>query len=143
MNTETLTTKSKVSLKPNESAISRKNRVEIVNEIIKEISNRGRKFFHHKGKVAELVDRGKIYYRAEYGDKATICVSIPDYTQPKGWFHGGTLWRLVQEFRDYINDGNKRECSGLYSPHWGYMEEDMKAIREFAIQKGFLIANNN
>lgn len=122
---------------------TREERVKIVNEIIKEIAGRGRKFFYHDGKIAELVDKGRIYYKAEYGNKPLMCLSIPDTRQPKGWFHGGTLMRLTREFRDFIKNGKRREGSGLYSPHWGYPTEDMKEIRKLAIQLNYLIEPKN
>lgn len=117
----------------------RVNRVNIVNEIIKEIASRGRKFFYNEGKTAELVDKGKIYYKAEYGKIEMICLSVPSYNSPKGWFHGGTLLHLVKEFRDYIKNGEEKEYSALMSPHWGYPEQDMLAIREKASQLGYLV----
>jgi hypothetical protein len=121
--------------------IERQNRVKIVNEIIKEISTRGRKFFNNEGRVAELVDKGKIFYKAEYGKIEMICLSVPDYRRPKGWFHGGTLLALTKEFREYIKKGDIHQIkySGLNSPHWGYPEQDMKLIREKAIQLGYAI----
>ena len=120
-------------------AVSRKERVEIVNNIIKEIASRGRKFFYHEGKVAELVDfNGKIYYRAEYGKKELICLTIPEYRSPSGWFHGGTLLKLTKDFREFIKTGKPYEYSPIYSPHWGYPESDMKEIRQYARALGFL-----
>lgn len=118
--------------------ISRKERVNAVNNIIKEISIRGRKFFTNNNNVAEIVDNGRIYYKAEYGKTKMICLSIPEYRTPKGWFHGGTLLQLVKEFSWYIKYGESREYSALKSPHWGYPEEDMTSIRNLAIELGFL-----
>jgi hypothetical protein len=120
-------------------ADARKSRVEIVNQIINEIAGRGRKFFYHKGKTAEIVDLGRIYYKAEFGSIEYVCLSVPAYRKPKGWFHGGTLFQLCKEFRDFIKDGKKNESSVLYSPHWGYPESDMKAIQEIAKQLNYLI----
>ena len=116
----------------------RAGRTLIVNELILEISKRGRRFFNHEGKVAEIVDKGKIYYKAEYGKKEFICLSVASYRTPRGWFHGGTLLSLVQEFRSYIKHGVPREYSAILSPHWGYPEEDMIAIQKLAFSLGFL-----
>lgn len=118
--------------------VGRKERVNTVNTIMKEISNCGRNFFKYERLTAQLVDRGKIYYKAEYGKKKFICLTLPPYRSPRGWFHGGTLLSLVQEFRDYIKDGHSREYSALKSPHWGYPEKDMESIRTLAVQLGFL-----
>lgn len=117
----------------------REKRVEIVNQIIKEIAARGRNFFYHEGKIAELVDlNGKIYYKAEYGKKELICLSIPEYKHPAGWFHGGTLFKLTKDFRDFIKNGNPFICSPIYSKHWGYPESDMNEIITFCEKIGFL-----
>ncbi len=116
----------------------RSNRVHVVNQIINEISVRGRKFFHYNGKTAEIIDKGRIYYKTEYGSKEFVCLSIPPYRQPKGWYHGGTLLHLVKEFRDFIKVGEVKDHSALYSPHWGYPEEDMLAIRNKAKELGYM-----
>jgi len=120
--------------------ISRPERVIIVNSIMKEIASQGRRFFYNDGRIAELVDKGRIYYKAEYGTKELICLSIPDYRNPKGWFHGGTLRHLVKEFRDFIKNGEPKEYgySGLFSPHWGYPDADMEIIRNKAIELGYI-----
>lgn len=122
---------------------NRQQRVNAVNEIINEIANRGRNFFRYEGLIAQIVDKGKIYYKSEYGKKKLICLTIPEYRTPKGWFHGGTLLSLVQEFRDYIKDGKPREYSALKSPHWGYPEDDMESIRIFSVKIGFLKPENH
>jgi len=132
----------KKNLKRTAVAIQRKARVNIVNEIIKEIAGRGRKFFHNDDNppvIAEMaVINGRFYYKAEYGEIKMINLSVPDYRKPKGWFHGGTLLSLVKEFREYIKDGQPREYSGLYSQHWGYPENEMEVIRAKAIQLGYI-----
>jgi hypothetical protein len=130
----------KKNLKKTTVAILRKSRVNTVNEIIKEIAGRGRKFFYNEGLIAEIaVVNGRFYYKAEYGEIKMINLSTPDYRKPKGWFHGGSLLALVKEFREYIKDGHPREYSGLYSSHWGYPEKEMEAIREKSVQLGYLL----
>ncbi len=51
-------------------ATEREERVIVVNKIIADIASRGRKFFHHDSRIAEIVDKGKIYYRAEWAVKS-------------------------------------------------------------------------
>lgn len=122
--------------------MSKTARVAIVNTIIKEIANRGRKFFRYEDRVAEMFVRGnKVYIRDEW--KGTeMCLSIPDHRKPKGWWHGGTMMGLVRDFRDYINTGgdtnHNHGYGGLYCQHWGYPEEDMKAIQDLAKSLGYL-----
>jgi hypothetical protein len=122
-----------------EAIISRQDRVIVVNKIMNEIANRGRRFFYMDGNFAEIIDKGRIYYKSEWGKVEMVCLSIPDYRKPKGFFHGHTLLCLVREFRDYIKTGEgKKQYSGLYSPYWGYHEEDMEAIRATAKELGYL-----
>ncbi len=121
---------------------TKEERLEIVNKIMKEISDRSRRFFHYNGKIAHLsIIKGKLYYHYEHSDDK-CCISIPEYKKPKGWNHGGTLWGLVKDFRDYINSGNDTNgeygYGGLFCTHWGYSKEDMIAIQQKAFELGYL-----
>ena len=126
---------------------SKEERIAIINAIIREIADRGRKFFRHGDNVAELFLRNnKVRYRCEYvpydHSPKEICLSIPEYQMPKGWYHGGTLRALVLDFRDFIQRGgftnHNHGYGGLYCPHWGYSAEDMQAIQQKAIDLGYL-----
>lgn len=131
--------KHKANLKKVKVAIERKNRVDIVNDIIKDISSRGRRFFYNDGVVAKLThEYGKTYYNAEWGEVKKICLTIPNYRTPKGWFHGGTLLNLVKEFNEFIKNGQPREYSVLFSEHWGYPDSDMVAIRKKAFELKYI-----
>jgi hypothetical protein len=146
-NTETLETKPTFG-KPVLSNSTKQQRVDIVNQIIKEIAARGRRFFHNKGQTAELfLKNNKVYYKCEWTSMqkqpvTQICLSIPTYRVPKGWFHGGTLKALCFDFRDFINTGkpsnHNHGYSGLYCPHWGYKATDMLEIQEKAKELGYL-----
>lgn len=124
----------------------KEKRIKVVNEIILEISSRGRNFFNYKGQVAELFLKGtKVYYKCEYVSPSgitEICLSVPEYRRLKGWYHGGTLKALCFDFRDYINTGDKTNHNhgygGLYCPYWGYPKEDMAAIQDKAKSLGYL-----
>jgi hypothetical protein len=116
-------------------------RIEIVNLIIKEISYRGRRFFHYEGQVAYIYkDGNKIWMRKEYLNKRDVCLSVK--YPPRNWHHGGTLWALTMDFKEYIQKGgdtnHKNGYGGLYCPHWGYAEEDMIIIQELAKELGYL-----
>jgi len=61
------------------------------------------------------------------------------------WQHfssGGTIKGLVLDFYDFISTGKKSNHNngygGLYCNHWGYSENDMKKIQEFAKSLGYL-----
>lgn len=122
--------------------MTKQQRIDIVNEIIKEISSRGRKFFMHDDKIAHLFLRnGRLYMKNEYNGK-DMCLNLPDYRKPKDWHHGGTLWGLTQDFRDFVLSGDdingENGYGGLYCPHWGYSSEDMEAIQAKAKELGYL-----
>lgn len=122
-------------------------RVVIVNEIIKEIASRGRKFFAHDDKVASLyLKNGKIWYKCEWVSQhdpiTEVCFSTPKYRRLKGFPHGGTMESLIRDFCDFIRNGgdtnHNNGYGGLYCPHWGYPDEDMKAIQAKAVELGYL-----
>lgn len=126
------------------SLLSREGRIKIVNEIIKEIALRGREFFLNK-KDADMAfifqKNGRIYMHNEY-NKKDMCLSTKNGYPPKHCHHGGTLWGLTKDFKDFILTGEKSNYNngygGLLCPHWGYPESDMKAIQEKAVSLGYL-----
>lgn len=124
---------------------NREQRMEAVNQVIKEIANRGRNFFYTSGKGQSYFflkgdKRKRLWFWDNYGGKVNPYPSsrMRDY----GFSEGGTLWGLVHDFREYILTGEhtngKNGYGGLYCPHWGYPDEDMNAIREVARNVGFL-----
>ena len=121
---------------------TRQERIDVVNEIITEISIRGRNFFNYNNSTALIFERnGKLYMSNEYNGEQ-MCLSTKFGYPPKYWHHGGTLWGLTKDFKDFIITGKKSNHNngygGLYCPHWGYSDEDMKAIQSKAIELGYL-----
>lgn len=121
---------------------TREARIVVVNEIIKEIAARSRKFFAGTFGVAEIFQKnGRLYMTSEYNG-TTMFLNTKYGYPPKGWHHGGTLWGLTKDFKDFIITGKKSNHNngygGLYSPHWGYSESDMLAIQEKAKMLGYL-----
>lgn len=121
---------------------SRQSRIDVVNEIIKEISTCGRNFFAYKNDTAYIfIKNGRLYMHNEYNGK-DMALSTKFGFPPKHWHHGGTLWGLTKDFKDFIVSGEKSNHNngygGLYCPHWGYPENDMKKIQEKAISLGYL-----
>lgn len=121
---------------------NRDQRIKIVNEIIKEIATRGRKFFAGQFGIAEIFQKnGRLYMKNEYNN-TEMCLSTKFGYKPKGWTHGGTIWGLTKDFKDFIMSGEK--CNGksgyggLFCPHWGYNVGDMKAIQSKAIELDYL-----
>ncbi|ERM19016.1 hypothetical protein [Brevibacillus laterosporus] len=124
--------------------LNKQQRIEIVNRIIKEISHRGRGFFYSKDKerTAYFVQGERtLWFIDEYTGIPIKMVKAQMYND-RGFSHGGTLWGLVNDFKDFINgddDANHNNgYGGLYCPHWGYPEEDMEAIQKYAIELGYL-----
>jgi hypothetical protein len=123
---------------------NRENRIKIVNEIIKKIASCGRCFFKNKDDLdmAYIFEKkGRLYMHNEY-NKAEMCLYTKHGYQPKKWHHGGTLWGLTKDFKEYIMTGqdtnHNNGYGGLYCQHWGYPESEMKAIQEKAKMLGYL-----
>ena len=123
---------------------TKEERLEAINLIISEISSRGRKFFCDKDTNREsyfyiTVNKNKrLWYMDKRGGKLNPSKIHKDYS----FSEGGTLWGLIHDFSEFILTGKytngKNGYGGLYCPHWGYSEEDMKAIRELAVKVGYL-----
>lgn len=127
-----------------QTKIERIDRVEIVNEIIKAIALNGRGFFLNKrdNDIAYIFQKnGKLYMHNEY-DKSKIYLHTKYGYPPHGFNHGGTMWALTKDFKEFIINGghtnNNNGYGGLYCPHWGYDESSMKVVRETASRLGYL-----
>lgn len=117
-------------------------RITTVNAIIEAIFTKGRRFFHHKGATAQITRKnGRLYMLNEYSGKE-MCLSTKFGYPPKGWTHGGTLWGLTEDFKEFTSNGKHSNGNngygGLYCPHWGYDKAEMEAIRRTAIDLGYL-----
>lgn len=124
------------------SLSTRKDRIEIVNQIISKIASLDRKFFECNGEVSRIFQRyGRLYMLNEYSRK-DMCLSTKYGHPPKGFTHGGTLWGLTKDFKEFIITGKKSNgengYGGLYSIHWGYSPESMEDIRQTAKVLGYL-----
>ncbi len=105
-------------------------------------------FFYNKmtdktGKI--ILKNNRLYYESEWHpewEKPLVTLSPKYGIQPRNFNHGGTLWGLMMDFKDFIQTGEKSNHNhgygGLYCPHWGYPEEDMKAIQAKAKELNYL-----
>lgn len=121
---------------------TKEERIVIVNKILLEISMRGRGFFSDLFGVATIYEKNKrLYMVNEYNGKH-MCLSTKYGRQPRSWTHGGTLWGLTKDFKEYIMTGEKcngeNGYGGLYCPHWGYPESDMGEIQKIAKELNYL-----
>jgi hypothetical protein len=115
-------------------------RMNKINELIEVISSVDRRFFYSKNKdrVGKFIEGNKLFYIDEYtGEKV-----YPYYSGRKKFSHGGTLWGLVNDFREWIITGKlsngKNGYGGLYCPHWGYTVEGMDKVVTKGKEIGFL-----
>lgn len=133
---------------PGSGPFERPERIELINRLIREIGSRGRHFFYskkHDRYSAFHWANGHLWYTDDYTGKPMLMEEGKEgktKDQKYAFSHGGTLWGLIQDFRDYIfgdDDSNHNNgYGGLYCPHWAYPEEDMEAIRKFAVDLGYL-----
>lgn len=107
-----------------------------VNQLIKSISDFGRRFFYNKqhDRVARMVigKAGHLYFVDDYSGK-------PIYTAYRGHWrgfsHGGTLRSLVQALADYVRTGKQLSMDWIgperfdQSNIWGYAADEMAKCR--------------
>ena len=130
---------------------TKEQRLADINELIKVIGSKDRKFFssHADEKnpntevfYAYFFIKGKSLYFVDAYTRKEIVMRVKDYEHPRFFSHGGTMWGLAKDFRDYILTGNytnhKHGYGGLYCPHWGYSEQSMQEIRSFAVSIGYI-----
>ncbi|MCU6798020.1 hypothetical protein OB236_38435 [Paenibacillus sp. WQ 127069] len=133
---------------PNSAPFRSPERIELVNRLIREIGDRGRQFLYskkHERYAAFHWANGRLWYTDDYTGTPMLMEEGKEgktREQKHAFSHGGTLWGLVNDFRDYIfgdDDANHNNgYGGLYCQHWGYPAEDIEAIREIAIELGYL-----
>lgn len=129
---------------PTENKLTLKmQRAEHVNQVIRIIADHGRRFFYNEARSRyasmEVDHRGKVWFIDDYSGKRIFTHETVWGGRWRGFTHGGTLRRLVEEFRDYIRTGAPLsrfylgpERSFDESNIWGYDEEGMRAVREQA-----------
>lgn len=119
-----------------EAGMAKRQRLGEANAVLVAISQRGRCFFAHQGRVSrfEIDLAGKLWLRDKYTWKR--CYVAYRYR----WRHfsdGGTLRRLVDALANYIRTGH-RIPGRLFGPWpesycrgdlWGYGKAEMAALR--------------
>jgi hypothetical protein len=121
------------------ASMTKQERVEIVNEIIKLIAITDRCFFAYKDKISEFeLINNKLWFK-----QARCQNRIRPYNVDVDKFEkGGTLWGLVLDMREFIMQGRYRNghngYGGLYCSHWGYTKEGQEKIILRARELGYL-----
>lgn len=131
--------------------MDKKKRIEIVNALIKYIANNdkntfnGKGLLHYKDRTAHFVLKGKSLRFVDHYTNVSMNMTRVDYKtkiQKKYFSSGGTMWGLVKDFTHFIygndNSNGLNGYGGLYCTHWGWTEEAMKNMREYAREIGYL-----
>lgn len=121
-------------------------RLHRVNELIKTISSLDRRFFYCKSKdrIAsfEFSDKGKLFFIDDYTGERVYPYRKVHYGRARGFSHGGTLWSIVNWFREFIITGEKLNHMIDFEETWAYSYESTMKIREKAVDLGILNNSN-
>lgn len=131
--------------------MDKQKRIEIVNSLIKYIANNdkntfnGKGLLHYKDKPAYFIHDGKSLRFVDHYTNVAMNMTRSDHKtkiQKMHFSSGGTMWGLVKDFTHFIygNDDSNglNGYGGLYCTHWGWTEEAMKNMREYAREIGYL-----
>jgi len=115
----------------------RRERMAHANELIKAISEHGRRFFWNADakRVAriEMDDRNKLWWIDDYKGSRIYMDKIGGYEHRwRGFSHGGTLQSLAIKMRIYIKAGERIHLDYIAQSCWGYDAEAALATRKAA-----------
>lgn len=125
------------------SAMTKQQRLDEVNRLIKIISTYGRRFFYcqSKDRVAHmsLGPRGHIYFHDDYTGKAIYTAYRHRWS---GFSHGGTMRDLVCALSEYIRSGKQLSMHWIGPERhnltdgniWGYAADQMELCRAEAMK---------
>ncbi|MDK7993035.1 hypothetical protein ACHEVJ_16880 [Enterococcus raffinosus] len=123
--------------------MSKESRCELANELIRLIASTGRQFFNYEengGSIGRFELRsGRTYFIDGYTNKSIY--AYENHYFGNSFTEGGTMQALILDIAEFIRTGEatnaKNGYGGIYCDHWGYPDEDMKKVREKAIEIGF------
>lgn len=128
--------------------MDKQKRIEIVNSLINYLADHEKSFFKSKHKIGEFKHDGKTLWFIDGFTHVAMRMTRSPYKnkkQERNFSKGGTMWGLVRDFTDFIfgNDDSDGEngYGGLYCSHWGWPKEEMKKMREYAREIGYLKAS--
>jgi hypothetical protein len=119
--------------------MSKEDRIEIVNNLLKVVASTGRNFFLNKradGDVAYIFYKNKRLYMFNEYSKVNMCINTKNDYQPKGWSHGSGLWYFTLALKRFIITGIKPvevNCS-----YWGYNDDEVEFIQSEAKRLKYL-----
>ncbi|PFV35958.1 hypothetical protein COL01_06405 [Bacillus thuringiensis] len=125
--------------------MDKQKRIEIVNSLINYLAEHEKSLFKSKHKIGEFKHDGKnLWFVDGFTNVAMRMTRSPYKNKKKSHYFskGGTMWGLVRDFTDFIfgNDDSDgaNGYGGLYCSHWGWPKEEMKKMREYAREIGYL-----
>jgi hypothetical protein len=121
--------------------IEKQQRAAHANDLVKIISDHGRRFFYNanKDRVAgfSVAPSGHIYFTDDYTGTP---IYVAYQGRWRGWSHGGTLRELIRRMARYINTGKRLSLDWIgperfdQSNIWGYTSDEMTKCRTAALE---------
>ncbi|PHC44627.1 hypothetical protein COF09_05530 [Bacillus toyonensis] len=100
--------------------MDKQKRIEIVNSLIKYLADHEREFFRYKDRTARFEHDGRNLWFIDHGTNVPM--------------------RMTRS--SYMNKKQEHNFSGgLHCTHWGWSEEGMEKMREYAREIGYLKAS--
>lgn len=116
--------------------LARLQRLQHANDLIKAISEHGRRFFwsERDQRLArlEIDERGKLWWVDNYRGARVYIERVCGYERDhwRGFSHGGTLRHIVQMMRDYVKKGDRFSAWYIAQDCWGYEADEAAALLE-------------
>lgn len=115
-------------------------RMNKINSLIGVIASVDRNFFSSKNGTCKFIElKTTVKFLDGYSQKK---ITVTDRRKDRNFSHGGTMWGLVKDFKEYIlvggNTNGENGYGGLYSTCWGYSIEGMDKIVSYGKEIKFL-----
>lgn len=125
------------------AGVDKNQRCELINQLLKTISEQDRGLFVTKGNIARFEFRNKkLFFIDEYTKKAIYPYQVAN-RRHMGFSHGGTLWALINDFRLWIISGDfadgRHGYGGLYGTAWGISIDCKDKVISKAKEIGYLL----
>uniref|UniRef100_UPI003F495B9A hypothetical protein n=1 Tax=Bacillus multifaciens TaxID=3068506 RepID=UPI003F495B9A len=127
--------------------MDKQKRIEIVNSLINYLAEHEKGFFRYENqnRTAYFKHDGKTLWFVDHFTNVAMRMTRNDHktqVQKMNFSSGGTMWGLVRDFTDFIygndNANGRNGYGGLYCQHWGWTAEQMKQMRDYAREIGYL-----
>ncbi|RAN86703.1 hypothetical protein B5P41_27955 [Bacillus sp. SRB_28] len=128
----------------------RNQRIEIVNSLLSYLADHEKDFFRYEdeNRTAHFKHDGRNLWFVDHYSNVSMRMTRSSYKnkkQERYFSSGGTMWALIRDLTDFIygndNPNGRNGYGGLYCTHWGWSEEEMKKMRDYAREIGYLKAS--